>query len=387
MNKSKHKARLTSGQKKTTAIVALLGIFIAIVITTGFITRGFSEWNRFCWFGHDYEAGVCVRCGAEQPAEDEQEPVTAVDNEGNILSPNKVYEMPQGIVFASANLLEASTSAGNTVTIRATVTPDNATDKTVHWTVEWASATSAFASGKNVTDYVTVTPGASDTLTAAVTCLQPFGEKILVKATAEADTDVSAMCTVDYVKKVTGIKSFDVVGGFSFTTNTCTYEAETTPYTIDAETVISVDSVHYFELFVTDMFPDIYNAYADEIGEADLDVDEFYDMWVNPDLSCNTSDFSFDPATLKLTFAYNSFTALFLQVYQDVHEDDPVFDGAYYQYLQEYPYSPALEVTVKTVLNGTVISSVTKTFIVDVDLSQYVVGVSDITLSQGSIQF
>ncbi len=371
--------------KSKTAIWSVVSALLLAAILCGILTNGFLDWNRYCLFGHDYgEDNKCTRCGAEKPV-DTETPVTAIDSDGNVMDSDKVYAMPKGIAFASANSVAAADSS---VTIKATVTPTDATNAKLNWTVEWVSDTSEFATGKTVTDYVTVT-SSSDSHTATVKCLQPFGEQIRVKATAQSNPNASASCTVDYIKRVTGIKSFDVVNGFTFTTNTCTYEAETTPYTIDVETVISIDSIHLFDLFVTDIFPDKFKAYCEEIGEYfdESFYDDFGQMFVNEDFSISKEDWTFDASTMELTFAYNSFSALFLQVGQNIHEADPIFDGAYYKLLQEYPSSPGMNVTVKTVLNGTVISSVTKEFQPDVNLSEFYVQVSNVSLSQSGIRF
>lgn len=382
-------------EKKDTVKWWLAGIAIVLIMTIlgWFLAAVIKDTNPICLFKHHYgEDNKCTRCGAEKPTDETDSPVTAIDNNGNILTSGEVYAMPKGIAFASANSVAAASDSS--VTIKATVTPANATNTTLNWMVEWVSDTSEFATGKTATDYVTVTQNAADNHTATITCLLPFGEQIRVKATAQSNPNASASCTVDYIKKVTGIKSFDVVEGFSFTTNTCTYEAETTPYTIDAETVISIDSIHLFDLFATDMFPDKFKAYCEEIGESfdDSFYNDFGQMFVNEDFSISKSDWTFDASTMKLTFAYNSFSALFLQFYsyngiQELHEADPVFDGAYYKLLQDFPYSPEIDVTVKTVLNDTVISSVTKVFSVNVDLSKFVIEVSNVSLSQNGVRF
>lgn len=378
--------KILKQKRAITAIAIILALVIAAVVWLS--VAGVKNTNPICLFGHDYgEDNKCTRCGAEKPADDTETPVTAIDNDGNVMDSDKVYAMPKGIAFASANSV-AATPADSSVTIKATVTPTDATNAKLNWTVEWVSDTSDFAAGKAVTDYVTVT-SSSDSHTATIKCLQPFGEQISVKATAQSNPNASASCTVDYIKRVTGIKSFDVLQGFTFTTNTCTYEAETTPYTIDVETVISIDSIHLFDLFVTDIFPDKFKAYCEEIGEYfdESFYDDFGQMFVNEDFSISKEDWTFDASTMELTFAYNSFSALFLQVGQNIHEADPIFDGAYYKLLQEYPYTPGINVTVKTVLNGTVISSVTKEFQPDVNLSEFYVQVSNVSLSQSGIRF
>ena len=101
-----------------------------------------------------------------------------------------------------------SAVTGESVTITATVEPDNEAENTgVDWTATWKNAGSEWASGKSVSDYVTLTPGGEDyAASKSVTLenLQPFGEQIIIKATARDDPGITATCTADYVQKLTG---------------------------------------------------------------------------------------------------------------------------------------------------------------------------------------
>lgn len=101
-----------------------------------------------------------------------------------------------------------SAVTGESVTITATVEPDNEAENTgVDWTATWKNAGSVWASGKSVSDYVTLTPGGEDyAASKSVTLenLQPFGEQIIIKATARDDPGITATCTADYVQKLTG---------------------------------------------------------------------------------------------------------------------------------------------------------------------------------------
>ena len=89
-----------------------------------------------------------------------------------------------------------SAVTGESVTITATVEPDNEAENTgVDWTATWKNAGSVWASGKSVSDYVTLTPGGEDyAASKSVTLenLQPFGEQIVVKATARDDPEITA---------------------------------------------------------------------------------------------------------------------------------------------------------------------------------------------------
>lgn len=111
--------------------------------------------------------------------------------------------------------------------LTATITPENATNKAVDWTIAWAgyghhddpnagggifesvSAQSEdyWADGKTVTDYVTVTPTSDGALTANVECIKDFGEQVRVTVTSRDNTAVKANATVDYTQKLQSVKS------------------------------------------------------------------------------------------------------------------------------------------------------------------------------------
>ena len=142
-------------------------------------------------------AGIICGWFEKKDAEDEQAGIPAhsfiVGNgEGNRMS-----------------LTSARNSAvtGESVTITATVEPDNKAENTgVDWTAAWKNAQSEWASGKSVSDYVTLTPGGEDyAASKSVTLenLQPFGEQIIVKATARDNPEITATCTADYAQKLT----------------------------------------------------------------------------------------------------------------------------------------------------------------------------------------
>lgn len=90
-------------------------------------------------------------------------------------------------------------------TLTATITPSYAADQTVDWTVAWANSSSTWASGKTVTDYVTVTPTEDGALTATAVCLQDFGEQIIITVTSRDNAAASATCTADYEKKLSTV--------------------------------------------------------------------------------------------------------------------------------------------------------------------------------------
>ena len=78
-----------------------------------------------------------------------------------------------------------SEQADSVYTITATITPANVTDPTVLWTAEWTNSASAWASGKAVTEYLSLTPSAN-TLTATLVCKKEFGEQAIITAQAKS---------------------------------------------------------------------------------------------------------------------------------------------------------------------------------------------------------
>lgn len=87
-------------------------------------------------------------------------------------------------------------------TLTATITPSNATNKALDWSVSFVNPESEWASGKTVTDYVTVTPTSDGALTANVACLKQFGEQIKITVTSRSAPEIFAVCTADYQQKV-----------------------------------------------------------------------------------------------------------------------------------------------------------------------------------------
>lgn len=131
-----------------------------------------------------------------------------------------------------------SAVTGESVTITATVEPDNEAENTgVDWTAAWKNAGSVWASGKSVSDYVTLTPaGENYAASKSVTLenLQPFGEQIIIKATARDDPGITATCTADYAQKPVNFSlSFGEVscnfGGDTDVTLEINANAETAP--------------------------------------------------------------------------------------------------------------------------------------------------------------
>ena len=172
----------------------ILSLFLALIIVAGVIT-GVVFWQK---------GNIVFNPVEQEQPNDEEDDGGAVINEGE----------SNGIKLMSAKFAREdyaangiSEQAETAYQLTATITPDNATNKAVDWTIAFVNAESEWATGKTVTDYVTVTPTSDGALTANVECLQAFGEQVRVTVTSRDNTAVKANATVDYTEKLSAVKA------------------------------------------------------------------------------------------------------------------------------------------------------------------------------------
>lgn len=125
----------------------------------------------------------------------------ATDDNGDLMYGGGSYVMPEGMAFSAAS---TAAETDTSVTLTANYEPSGTSNKQTNWSVSFKNPSSSWASGKTVTDYVTVE--STGTNTAKVACVNAFGEQIIVKATSAADPSVSATTTVDFEKKLEDVK-------------------------------------------------------------------------------------------------------------------------------------------------------------------------------------
>lgn len=139
---------------------------------------------------------LCASIAIALVACESKKDVIAIDDKGNeYINGNKVYDMPSGITFVN----DVNAVADKSITLRATVKPDNATNKALTWSVVWVDAGNEWATGKNINEYLTIS--ASDTV-GTLTCKQPFGAKAKVVATSVDNPNAKAECVLDYKAKL-----------------------------------------------------------------------------------------------------------------------------------------------------------------------------------------
>lgn len=169
----------------------ILAVLLVLVLAgaaalVGVLSDGFKNWDKF------------------KPEEEQTEEGGAVITEGES---HGMKLMSTRIAPEDYDEYGISPMAETAYLLTATITPENATNKAVDWTIAFVNAESEWATGKTVTDYVTVTPTADGALTANVECLQAFGEQVRVTVTSRDNTAVKANATVDYTEKLSAVKA------------------------------------------------------------------------------------------------------------------------------------------------------------------------------------
>ena len=395
-------AHAASDRKKWVLVTIAILLLIAIVVLI-ITTNCFTDWNKYCLFGHDYgDDGKCVRCGEQKDIDEDKdvdknkEKATAY---GGVL-PHVTEE--NGIRLLSSPLKASAdipqTVKDNSYVLTAKIVPESADYKRVDWNISWKNPAAAWASGKTVTDYVTVTPESDGALTATVYCKKDFAEQILITVVSRDNPDVSATCTVDYVQKITGI-NFNMPSVTSTSTQ-ITYTFDTTVYTIKSDLTLSVGS----SMALTTSFK---NKYYELIESLPVDATGF--VYCDPTITLRNNVISLSrPSTAhgflqfgddssvassQCHFPDNALIACFVgyvgpDVDYEMDGDYSAFASAFSRAAQSVAGAHAtFEITYKATYNGTTYSSGNSTIDVRFDGSSLRVAVTDVTLPVGSILF
>ena len=182
--------------KKSKVLNGILGGILALVIAggvaaVGVFSNGFKDWNKFKKDDTKQEQPM-------PPSEDSGGlDITAEASNGIRLMSMKLAPMQYAAYGVAAN-------AESAYTVTSTVYPEDAANKLLDWTVSFKNASSTWASGKKVTDYVTVTPSSDGALTAVVQNIAAFGEQVVVKVTSRDNTSAYATLNVEYLQRTTG---------------------------------------------------------------------------------------------------------------------------------------------------------------------------------------
>lgn len=189
---------MSNNKKEGTGKKVIGGIALGLVlILLGGVAGGLLQ-HHYKW-GED-----------EPTVEEPEDPKDEASSGGTVIGEST----GNGVKLMSAKIAKEdyaangiSPMADTAYTITATVAPSNATNKALDWSVAFKNPSSEWATGKTVTDYVTITPTTDGAVTATVECKQAFGEPVVVTATSRANPDISATATCDYVKRAESLSA------------------------------------------------------------------------------------------------------------------------------------------------------------------------------------
>ena len=124
---------------------------------------------------------------AEKPAEEYELSGKVYDDGGNQMLSQMVYAMPTAMTIS-----ELQNETISRITISATVSPENATDDTVEWSIKFDDDT-------DTDGYLSLVPAYYGANTAVLTCYQPFDHTAIITVTSNYDATKTATCYVDYL--------------------------------------------------------------------------------------------------------------------------------------------------------------------------------------------
>lgn len=184
MNKKQH-ARGRAG-----GITIGIALFLAFVLIIGLCLQVFATNDKLKpseWFKKDEQTEGLPDEGENAFVQDTQE---------------------HGIKLMSARA-ETSSAYKSSYTLTATVLPEDADNKLITWSIAWENPTSAWAAGKNVSDYFSLTHGA-DNADATVTdgsvyevvasVKKAYSEYVVIKVVSQENNEIAAEVRFGYLK-------------------------------------------------------------------------------------------------------------------------------------------------------------------------------------------
>ena len=247
---------------------------------------------------------------------------------------------------------------------------------TITFSAAWVNAESEWASGKDVSDYLTVTQTAANSKQATVQCLQPFGEqiKITVNATGLNGSSASADCTVDFMQRISKVTFKD--GDISISSDADSVVMDTSvfkcdeilyeyyPYTVEDDFSFRVD------LNCTEEMLDVINE-SEDILNAKL----------NPDYSVNETEFKQNQFYFNRLVSNDSDSNR-IHGFYDFDDDEDVQESAYKFVREACETTPFATFTAKFTGSHSTFSFTTDLYVV---ADNFIVSVQGVTLDQSNI--
>lgn len=174
------------------------------------------------------------------------------------------------MLLSAVRTTSTTSYASDVVTLTATVLPEYAVNKKVTWSVAWKDASSTWANGKDVNDYVELIPAEDGGLTATIAALKSFGEQVIVTVTSQANSSAKATCTVDYMKRLAAAANWIILKSAAPIVTSSTIRSDGTVMTVLPlvdPTSTGVSSDVYYNNIAFTFKPDCEGVYSKEWTE------------------------------------------------------------------------------------------------------------------------
>ncbi len=242
---------------KKIKIIAIVIVIITILATAfgvvAHYSNWFTNWDKFNPTNWD------------KKDQDEQASGTIL----NVLTSNGVAFSSDNIPLSDYAANGVAENADSAYTLTATIQPSVVENKTITWNARFSNVSSNWAYDKDIADYLTFNkPTTQSGESVVLTCLQDFGEQIIITASAEADSTKKALCSVDYKKK---IKRVD----FSFKYD----NQELSNVTPDSDGVYRFDFTKENKSYTIIPIP-IYSDYTIDVNYSSVITGKFTDTFV-----------------------------------------------------------------------------------------------------------
>lgn len=198
--------------KGAIAIILLLIIALLGVGAVGYLSKGFQNWSYKEWFSKDIKDPI-IDTGKDS----NKSSALVTDGNGNELVSGVVYDLPSAIVFNGVTGKKTNTALYSDddvstvadedggILLQAIIKPDYAIDKSVDWSVNWVDSNDSWAKGKNIADYLTVTPNSDGSTIAKLYCTERFGAQAQITVTSRRNPNATRSCKVDMQRGYDGM--------------------------------------------------------------------------------------------------------------------------------------------------------------------------------------
>ncbi len=184
------KSKVKGGVKAFIAVIVVIVIIAALVITWAIGSDGFKQNNPLKFFN-----SWGTQKAASDSADNKDKTLLAVGSDGEKLTDGSIYEMGRGLTLLTARSLDKNQeyAPAGEITLNATLS-----NEYINGVFDWSVS---FPDGSTAANYVSVTPIEGHTANATLRFLVPFDKQITVTATLRG-TESADTCTVDCLRNV-----------------------------------------------------------------------------------------------------------------------------------------------------------------------------------------